>query len=136
MALGNTQAILEKSRMSVPEESQISERAYNLIIGAMLLWGFFLNYVTVAAFGRQVMTMVAGMNPAVFLIGYFVLVIVGNILVVKGGAALSFLGYTLIAAPIGIVLCVSIQGIPVDTIKSAVLVTAIEIGRASCRERV
>ena len=125
MALGNTQAILEKSRMSVPEESQISERAYNLIIGAMLLWGFFLNYVTVAAFGRQVMAMVAGMNPAVFLIGYFVLVIVGNILVVKGGAALSFLGYTLIAAPIGVLVCMSVQGIPVSIVKSAVLVTAI-----------
>ena len=125
MALGNTQAIIEKSRMSVPEESQISERAYNLIIGAMLLWGFFLNYVTVAAFGRQVMAMVAGMNPAVFLIGYFVLVIAGNVMVVKGGAALSFVGYTLIAAPIGIVVCMSVQGIPVDVVKSAVLITAI-----------
>ncbi len=125
MALGNTQAIIEKSRMNVAEESQISERAYNLIIGAMLLWGFFLNYVTVAAFGQQVMAMVAGMNPAVFLIVYFVLVIVGNIMVVKGGAALSFVGYTLIAAPIGMVLCVSLQGVPGSVIKSAVLVTAI-----------
>ena len=125
MALGNTQAIIEKSRMNVAEESQISERAYNLIIGAMLLWGFFLNYVTVAAFGQQVMAMVAGMNPAVFLIVYFVLVIVGNIMVVKGGAALSFVGYTLIAAPIGVLVCMSVQGIPVSIVKSAVLVTAI-----------
>jgi len=46
-------------------------------------------------------------------------------MVVKGGAALSFVGYTLIAAPIGMVLCLSLQGVPVSIIKSAVLITAI-----------
>lgn len=125
MALGNTQSILDKRKTLAEGEVEISERAFNLIIGAMLLWGFFLNYVTVAAFGRQVMALVTGMNPLVFLIGYFVLVLLGNLLVVKGGAALSFLGYTLIAAPIGIVVCMSVQGVPVDTVKSAVLITAI-----------
>ena len=125
MALGNSQALLEKRQTLGEGEVEISERAFNLIIGAMLLWGFFLNYVTVAAFGRQVMAMVYGMNPAVFLIGYFVLVLAGNALVVKGGPALSFVGYTMIAAPIGILVCMSVQGIPVDTVKSAVLITAV-----------
>lgn len=125
MALGNTQAIIEKSSLNVPEESQISERAYNLIIGAMLLWGFFLNYITVAAFGQQVTAMVARTNPALFLIGYFVLVLVGNIMVVKGGAVMSFIGYTMIAAPIGILVCLNVQGIPAGTVQSAVLITAI-----------
>ena len=125
MALGNSQALLEKRQTLGEGEVEISERAFNLIIGAMLLWGFFLNYVTVAAFGRQVMAMVYGMNPVVFLIGYFVLVLAGNALVVKGGPALSFVGYTMIAAPIGILVCMSVQGIPVDTVKSAVLITAV-----------
>ncbi len=125
MALGNSQALLEKRQTLGEGEVEISERAFNLIIGAMLLWGFFLNYVTVAAFGRQVMAMVYGMNPVVFLISYFVLVLAGNALVVKGGPALSFVGYTMIAAPIGILVCMSVQGIPVDTVKSAVLITAV-----------
>ena len=125
MALGNSQMILAERQYLREGEVEISERAFNLIIGAMLLWGFFLNYVTVAAFGRQVMAMVYGMNPAVFLIGYFVLVLAGNALVVKGGPALSFVGYTMIAAPIGILVCMSVQGIPVDTVKSAVLITAV-----------
>ena len=61
----------------------------------------------------------------VFLLIYFVLVLAGNAMVVRGGPALSFIGYTLIAAPIGIVVCMSVQGIPVNTVKSAVLITAI-----------
>ena len=43
MALGNSQALLEKRQTLGEGEVEISERAFNLIIGAMLLWGFFLN---------------------------------------------------------------------------------------------
>lgn len=125
MALGNTKVILEKSAYLHEGETEIPERAFNLIIGGMLLWGFLLNYLTVTLFAEQAIALVYNMNPFIFLAVYLVLVIVGNLMVTRGGAAMSFIGYTLIAAPIGIVLCVSIQGIPVDTIKSAVLVTAI-----------
>ena len=125
MALGNSKAIYEERSVLREGDVEISERAFNLIIGGMLLWGFLLNYITVAAFGPQVMAMVAGMNPLVFLLIYFVLVLAGNAMVVRGGPALSFIGYTLIAAPIGIVVCMSVQGIPVNTVKSAVLITAI-----------
>ena len=125
MALGNSKVILEKSAYLQEGEKEISERAFNLIIGGMLLWGFFLNYMTVALFAEQAIRLVLGMNPIVFLIAYLVLVLIGNAMVVKGGAGMSFIGYTLIAAPIGILLCISIQGVPVDTVKSAVLVTAI-----------
>ena len=125
MALGNTKVILEKSAYLREGETEISERAFNLIIGGMLLWGFLVNYLTVALFAEQAIRLVMGMNPFLFIIAYFALVIIGNLMVTRGGAGLSFIGYTLIAAPIGIVLCVSIQDIPVDTIKSAVLVTTI-----------
>ena len=125
MALGNTKVILEKSAYLQEGETEISERAFNLIIGGMLLWGFLLNYLTVTLFAEQAIRLVYNMNPFIFLAVYLVLVIVGNLMVTQGGAAMSFIGYTLIAAPIGIVLCVTLQGIPVDTVKSAVLVTAI-----------
>ncbi len=125
MALGNTKVILEKGAYLHEGETEISERAFNLIIGGMLLWGFLLNYLTVTLFAEQAIRLVMGMNPIVFLIGYFALVLIGNMLVTRDSAALSFIGYTLIAAPIGIVLCVSLQSIPVSTVKSAVLVTAI-----------
>ena len=125
MALGNTKTILAERGTLREGEVEISERAYNLIIGGMLMWGFFLNYLTVAVFGPQVMRMVAGMNPLIFLVAYFALVLIGNAMIVKGGAGLSFVGYTLIAAPIGIVVCMSLQGVPAGVVTTAVLITAI-----------
>lgn len=125
MALGNTKTIFEDRKYVREGETELSERAFNLVIGGMLLWGFLLNYLTVALFGEQVMAMVMGMNPFVFIVVYFVLVLVGNALVNRDSAALSFIGYTMIAAPIGILICMSVQGVPVDIIESAVLITAI-----------
>ncbi len=125
MALGNTKTILEE-RNFVPEgETELSERSFNLVIGGMLMWGFLLNYLTVSLLGQQILDTVNSINPWVFLIGYLALVFAGNALVVHGGPALSFIGYTMIAAPIGIVLCMSVQGVPLDTVKSAVLITAV-----------
>lgn len=125
MALGNSAAILERSKALREGDVQISERAFNLIIGGMLLWGFLLNYLTVALFAEQVIGLVMGMNPFVFLIAYLVLVFAGNAMVTRGSTATAFIGYTLIAAPIGMLLCISLQGYAVSTVKSAVLVTAI-----------
>ncbi|MBR1821032.1 MAG: US12 family protein, partial [Clostridia bacterium] len=125
MALGNSQMILAERKYLRDGDTEISERAFNLIIGGMLLWGFLLNYATVALFGEQVTRMVYGMNPLVFLLMYFALVLIGNGMVVRGGPAMSFVGYTLIAAPIGIVVCMSLQGIPVYIVESALLTTAV-----------
>ena len=125
MALGNSQMVLAERQTLREGDVEISERAFNLIIGGMLLYGFVLNYLTVALFAEKVIRLVSNMSPWGFLIGYFVLVLAGNFMVSKGGPALSFVGYTLIAAPIGMVLCLSLSGVPVSIIKSAVLITTI-----------
>ena len=125
MALGNSKSIYAERKYLREGEEEISERAFNLIIGAMLLWGFLLNFATVALFGEQAVRLVQGMNPLIFLLVYLALVLGGNAMIVKGGPLMSFIGYTLIAAPIGILLCVSVQGIPGSVIQNAVLITAI-----------
>ena len=125
MALGNTQMILAKRRQLREGDVEISERAFNLVIGGMLMYGFGLNYLMVTLFGEQAARMVAGMNPIIFLIGYFALVMVGSALIARPSPVMSFLGYNLIAVPIGIVLCTVLQGYYVETILSAVLMTAI-----------
>ena len=79
MALGNTKTILAERGTLREGEVEISERAYNLIIGGMLMWGFLLNYLTVALFGQQVMLMVRGMNPLIFIVLYFALVLIAVI---------------------------------------------------------
>lgn len=121
----NSQKMIEERRYLRADDVEISERAYNLIIGAVLFWGFALNYLMVTLFGQQIIAMVAGMGVLPFLIGYFVMVIVGSIMIGKGGAVMSFIGYNLIALPVGVVVCACVDGIPTSTVQTAVLVTAI-----------
>ena len=125
MALGNSEAILKQGKTIREGDVQVTQRAYNMIIGGMLLWGFLVNFITVNLFAEQAIRLVIGMNPFVFILAYIVLVLVGNAMVSRGNSVVAFIGYTLIAAPIGILLCVTLQGIPASTIESAVLVTAI-----------
>ena len=125
MALGNSEAILKQSKTIREGDVQITQRAFNMIIGGMLLWGFLVNFITVRLFAEQAIRLVMGMNPFVFILAYIALVLIGNSMVARGNTAVALVGYTLIAAPIGILLCVTLQGIPASTIESAVLVTAI-----------
>ena len=125
MALGNTEQILEKRRALRAGDVEISERAFNLVIGGMLIWGFALNYLMVTLFEGQITQLTRSAGPIGFLIGYFALVLIGNTLITRGGPALSFLGYNLIAVPVGAVVCLCVEGVPAATVKSAVLLTAI-----------
>ena len=125
MALGNSAKVYEEKRYLKAGEVEISERSFNLIIGGVLLWGFLLNYLMVALFGVQINRMMANTNPIIFLLGYFALVILGSVLLGKESPVLSFIGYNLIALPIGVVVCGCVTGVPVSVVKSAVLVTAI-----------
>ncbi len=125
MAIGNSAKVYEEKRYLKAGEVEISERSFNLIIGAVLLWGFVLNFAMVALFGAQINRMMANVNPLMFLVGYFVMVIAGSVLLKKDSPVLSFIGYNLIALPIGVVVCACVTGVPVSIVKSAVLVTAI-----------
>ena len=125
MAIGNSAKVYEEKRYLKAGEVEISERGFNLIIGGVLLWGFVLNYLMVALFGAQISRMMVTVNPLLFLVGYFVMVIAGSVLLSKDSPVLSFIGYNLIALPIGVVVCACVTGVPVSIVKSAVLVTAI-----------
>ena len=125
MALGNSEKIYAERSVLREGETELSERTFNLIIGGMLLWGFLLNYLIVTLFERRVGSLLAATGPWGFLIGYIVLVLIGNWLISAKGPALSFLGYNLIALPVGVVVCLCVDGIPASTVKTAVLITAI-----------
>ena len=76
MSFGNNQQALEQRRYLKHGDIEISERAFNLIIGGVLAWGFFLNYIMVALFGNQIAYFAAAMNPFLYLIVYIVLVLI------------------------------------------------------------
>lgn len=125
MSFGNTPETLAQRKYMKSGDTAVSERTFNLIIGLMLTWGFGLNYLMVSLFGREIAMWAVNTNPFVYLIAYFALVIVGNILISKPSPLLSFIGYNLIAVPIGVVLCTVLVGINPEIIRTTVLITAI-----------
>lgn len=88
---------------------EISFQAYNLIIGAILLYGFIVNAVMVGLFTDQIIDFVL-MQPILFYVSYFVMAIVGTLMIRKSdNPAISFIGYNFIVIPLGMVIAASIE---------------------------
>ncbi len=112
----------KKRRLNSETYDTISETKYNMILGAMLLYGFLMNVVLV----KVATNFLLSMNPWVFLIGYFVLAIAGTIIVVKShNPVWSFIGYNLICIPIGAVVAICLPEYDSNLIISAIIVTAL-----------
>lgn len=112
----------KKRRLNSETYDTISETKYNMILGAMLLYGFLMNVVLV----KVATNFILSMNPLVFLIGYFIMALVGSIIVVKShNPVWSFIGYNLICIPIGAVFAICIPKYDSNLIISAIIVTAL-----------
>ena len=83
----------------------ISVSKYNLILGGVLLWGFFANSL-ICFFTRNI-SLVDYALP--ILIGYIVLAFIGFLLTRSHSAAVSFIGYNLVVIPLGFVLSLYIS---------------------------
>ena len=110
---------------------ELSAAHYNLLIGTALAWGFFLNYLLAKYVGPIIMNMIytAPERYSAFmigtLVGYFVLVLAGNIMLRTHEPGASFIGYTLIALPVGIVVTLATLGYDPTLVTRAALMTAI-----------
>ena len=124
MTIGNTKEALAKRTTMREGDIALSVRGYNLLIGGLLLWGFLMNFLTVQLLGDKVMNYAMNGGSTVILIGYFISALLGVFLVHRDSPVTTFIGYNLICAPIGILLCVVLAGYEVSTITTAVLITA------------
>jgi FtsH-binding integral membrane protein len=107
-------------RNRIPDS--VSVKTYNLIIGAMLLYGFVANAIMVATCNK----IFSNVNPIVFLIGYFVSALIGSVMAnASDNPIVSFIGYSLIVVPIGALLSICLPSYPMDLILSAIIVTAV-----------
>ena len=83
----------------------ISDRAYNLTIGAVLLWGFALNALMVKHIDPAPIVQFMGGSPWIFMGMYFASIVVGTMIFTKSdNPAVSFLGYNFLVLPLGLVL--------------------------------
>lgn len=100
----------------------LNDRTYNLTIGCVVLYGVIIN----ALMCYYLAPLIMAINPLVLIIGYFVLAIAGSVITYKSDSPLiSFLGYNMVAVPLGAVLTVCVQGYNSAIVFQAFLLTAV-----------
>ncbi len=101
MASIGQEAREERLKTGYGSNERISDRSYNLIMGATVLYGIILNVIICAMVGD----VFAYINPIVILIGYFVCAFAGIAISKKSQNPLvSFLGYNLVVIPLGLLI--------------------------------
>lgn len=111
--------VYSKSKVQVSDT--ISDRAFNLIMGVVLLYGFALNWYMVVNIPVESLQAIPMWG---FLIGYFVSCLLGVVLFqASDNPAVSFLGYNFIVVPIGLVLNLVLVQYDTNLIVSAMQVT-------------
>lgn len=99
----------------------LGESQYNLVIGAVLLWGFFVNWLLVVnidpAFLRSI-------NTWLFLGGYLASCFYGIHLFTKSDKPLtSFIGYNFVVVPFGLVINMVVSVYSPDVVVEAIKIT-------------
>lgn len=104
----------------------ISDRSFNLVLCATLLWGFIVDAAMVAYCSDAVVQLVASMNKWVALLAYVVPCLLGIFLAAKSSNPIvSFLGFNLLAIPMGAILCLAIFFTPAAIVTKALILTGI-----------
>lgn len=101
---------------------ELSEAAYNLIIGGVLFYGFLVNWLMVQFIPVQ---SIAAVHPLIFFLGYFACCWTGCIIFTRSdNPAVSFLGYNLVVVPFGLVINLVVSQYQPTIVIEAIRVTA------------
>lgn len=104
----------------------LDQRTYNIIIGGLLLYGLVLNAIMCAACHAFFFEFMAE-HCIVFIIGYFVMAFAGIALANMDDPLTQFIGYNVLAIPVGAILAVSVPEYPTELILQAIIDTAIVV---------
>jgi FtsH-binding integral membrane protein len=97
---------------------------YNLIIGAVLLWGFAINWLMLKYLPAQ--PIIQNTSSMVFLIGYIVACLLGVALFKKSSNPwISFIGYNLVVVPFGLVMNAFVRSYDPSLVLSVIQVTGL-----------
>lgn len=131
MALFNSSERKEERLAKVLMPGQeVSQRTYNLVLGAVVLWGLIVNLIMCTM--ESVVEFYVSVNPIIFLIGYFVLCILGTIITNRSDSPIiSFIGYNMVCLPIGVIVSACVYaygGLGGELVQQAFLITCIITG--------
>jgi len=103
--------------------SLISGNLYNLVIGLVLCWGFFINYLIVTNIPAQSL---AKINPFIFLIGYFVSCFFGiSLFKSSDNPFISFIGYNFVVVPFGFIINMVVSQYDPMIVQEAIRITGL-----------
>ena len=129
-AAGSALALGKKARLARLEADYtgaefLSARAYNAVIIGVLLYGIIVNVILCFAVGD----VYRYINPALFLVLYFVCAIAGTIITARSSNPwVSFLGYNLVVVPLGLTISTLVEaygGIGSGIVTTAFLYTGL-----------
>tara|TARA_R110000796_G_C14552348_1_gene433983 strand:+ start:347 stop:1006 length:660 start_codon:yes stop_codon:yes gene_type:complete len=104
-------------------EAEISPRLYNLTIGAVLCWGFWVNWLMVSNISPD---FIFSMSPLVFLLGYFASCFFGIYLFSTSDKPLvSFIGYNFVVVPFGLIINIVVAQYDPELVINAIQVTGL-----------
>lgn len=107
-------------------EKEINSRLYNLTIGAVLCWGFGVNWLMVSSIPVESIT---EFNPWIFFIGYFTSCFFGIYLFSKSSNPLvSFVGYNFVVVPFGLIINMVVSNYSPSLVLDAIKVTGFVTG--------
>jgi len=103
-------------------DKEIGQSLYNLVIGAVLFWGFLVNWFIVTNIDPAALR---NINYWVFLIGYFASCFLGIYLYNKSDNPLiSFIGYNFVVVPFGLIINMVVSVYDPAIVIEAIKVTA------------
>lgn len=113
---------------AVTSNEIVSDRLYNGILGGVVVYGIAMNAMLCAILGDRMLYV----NPIILIVGYVVCCIAGILLSSKSdNAVISFIGYNLVAVPLGLVLSITIYaygGLQSQVVVQAFIITALITG--------
>lgn len=99
----------------------ISDGLYNLAMGAVLCWGFFVNWMMVK---HVPVSFITGIDIRIFFLLYIALCFAGVFMFnLSKNPAISFLGYNLVVVPFGFVINVVVSRYDPELVMQAMQIT-------------
>lgn len=111
------------ARLTSGLPDRVSVRTYNLLIGAIILYGFLVNALIV----KEYSSFFLKMNPVLLIIGCILLGLIGIFMACSSSPVMSFIGYNLVVIPIGALLSVCLPAYSAGDILLAIVITGIVV---------
>lgn len=101
----------------------VSDATYNMVLGLVLCWGLFINWMIVRYVDT---TSIQSVHPLIFMLGYLACCLFGVYLFnTSKDPSISFIGYNFVVVPFGLVLNLIVGRFDPNLVSDAISVTAV-----------